>query len=187
MNWTAIIPGPSMLYRIAAYGLLAASLAGTYAVFIHHERQIGRDEQRVVDQAENNKQKAAAAKLLAAETARAHAAEAAFADFKNQQEIVDALNRETSQAQGRRLVALGGPAGQLRDPYASRRGQGCGGAQGAVAASPGNSAADTADATGLLSKELSGFLIGKLAKADAINDAYSSCRADTLNVREQLK
>jgi len=99
MNWTAVIPGPSMLYRIAAYVALAASLAGTYAVFIHHERQIGRDEVHAEWNASKGVQATAALKEAAknaAETQRRLAA---------QQEAQHAHDEELARARADAAIA----------------------------------------------------------------------------------
>jgi hypothetical protein len=179
MSVLDLIPAP---YRLAAELAIVVALAGGVAWFVHHERELGRDEGRAEVMATVNKQKAEASALLAAETARVRATEAALAAFKDKQEITDANNRELTQAQERRLVAIAGPAGRLRDPYAGRGGGG-GGAAGQAATGASGGATGPAEAHGVLSKELSGFLLEQARSADEVNDAYASCRADALNLR----
>lgn len=144
----------------------------------------GRAEQLVVDQAAADRLKAEAVATLATETARVAKAEEALRAFKDQQEIKDADNRKVIDAQGKRLSALAGSAGRLRDPHQTDR---CGG-RGSSATSPQTPASgvggnDTAQGTGLLSKELSGLLQRLMSEADVINVAYVACRADGEAIR----
>lgn len=83
----------------------------------------------------------------------------------------------------RRARAAGGPG--LRDPYAPA----CPAGEpadpaGATAVAGG---ADPAGAGRSLSAELEGFLIERFTRADTINIAYASCRADSIGLREKLR
>jgi hypothetical protein len=162
---------------------VASALAGVWALEAHVEG-IGYDKAAHVYQASIDKQKAEAAATLASETARVRAAEVALQDFKNQQEIQDANHKKTVADLSDSLRRAAGPAGRLRDPYATGCGGGGGGATGQAATSSVDSADYGAERGGLLSAELSGFLESKLQEADTINIAYASCRADATAVRE---
>lgn len=134
-----------------------------------------------------SKQKETAAALLATEINKARAAESALQAAKNDQEIQDAEHQKTVAGLSARLRDLAGPSGRLRDPNAAGCGGGGGSATGPTAPAPGDRAADPAEAGGLLSAQLSGLLQQLTREADDINDAYSSCRADSFAVRELLK
>jgi hypothetical protein len=143
--------------------------AGVATTTDHYEAAIAR-------------QKAQAAELLAAETAKVLARESELQDIRQKQELQDAQHQQTTNALADRLRRLGGPAGRLRDPNATSPGCGRGGAGApdAAPAGPPDRAADRADAGGLLSAELSALLRERLSQADQINLAYASCRADLL-------
>jgi hypothetical protein len=133
------------------------------------------------------RQKLEAQKLLAELTTRAQQAESALLEFRRNQQKVDDANKAIIADQARRLRdAAAAHGGQLRDPNAGR---GCGGpgpeGQGAAGAASG--AGDAAQGGGLLSAQLSGLLIRLTGESDTINRAYASCRADTLNLRDQLE
>ncbi len=132
------------------------------------------------------KQKTDAAQTLAAETAKTRAAEKAVQELINQQDLQDATHQKTVSDLSDRLRRAAGPAGRLRDPNATA---GCGGGggspQGAAASATGDRAADTPEASGLLSADLSGLLQRLTREADDINTAYISCRADSSAVRSQ--
>jgi hypothetical protein len=173
-------------YRLYVEIALVVAIAGGATYAVHHYGNKRAVAQYELDQAAVNKQKAEASAQLAAATAKVRATESALAAFKDKQEITDANNRELTQAQERRLVAIAGPAGRLRDPYAGRGG-GSGGAAGQAPASAGGGAADAAESPGLLSKEASRFFLELAAEADEINNAYASCRADALNLRAAVR
>ncbi|HCY15254.1 MAG: hypothetical protein A2Z93_04055 [Curvibacter sp. GWA2_64_110] len=163
------------------YLALAGAIVLGYQTFVDHQQAIG--EQRATDRYEIalSKQKVDAARLLAAETARANEAERRARELLAEQEKRDAKNLNTVAGLQGRLRALAGPAGQLRDPNAQPgRGCGSGGAQGAPATGATDRPADGAETGGLLSAELSGLLQTRLTEADQINIAYASCRADLM-------
>lgn len=166
---------------------IGAGLALLAALFFG-ERYIegrGAARQLAVDTIAIAKQKTEAAGTLATEIQNTRRAEQALQTFKNTQELKDADHQKTVAGLSARLRDLAGPAGRLRDPNATGCGGGGGSASGAVAAAAGDSAADPAEAGGLLSAELSGLLRARLKEADDINSAYISCRADTYSVRAQ--
>ena len=136
-----------------------------------------------------DRQKLDASATLARETGKTRAAEQTLQAFKNQQEIRDAENKRVVGALADQLRAAAGAAGRLRDPNA--RLAGCGGGGGGTAAADparaGGGAPDAAEAAGLLSKQLTEFLLNQAAEADQVNLAYISCRADSFNLREVLK
>jgi len=74
-------------------------------------------------------------------------------------------------------------AGRMRDPNAT----GCGGgrqdAAGQGSSGPISGGGNAAEASGLLSTELTGLLDKLTREADDINVAYASCRADAFTTR----
>ena len=132
-----------------------------------------------------DQQKEEAALQLAAETAAVQRLTDALAAVLQEQEGTDAKNQQTiAQLRDdlrRRSRAAGGPG--LRDPWAAGCGGGGGGAEGAAAAASQPGAQHPAEAGRLLSAQLEGLLLERFEEADAINAAYASCRADTLNLR----
>lgn len=170
---------------ITALVLLALFVA--YPYWQDNQQAIGEDRATARANAATQAQNKEAAALLAAEKERADAATKALRDFTATQEKTDANVQEQIALLERRLRAAAGAAGRLRDPYAvAASGPGCAGAPGAGTDLAGNSAGDTAQAHGLLSPELSGFLIAKLTDAERINAAYASCRAIAGQLKEAL-
>lgn len=159
-------------------GLLLALMLGVRAI-----DQRGYDRALAEAKAATEKIKREAAATLASEIQKTRQVEQAFQAFKNTQELNDANHQKTVADMSRRLRDLAGPSGRLRDPHAARCGAGGSGTPGAVAATPGDRAADPAEAGGLLSADLSGLLQRTWEEADAINNAYISCRADAYTVR----
>ena len=147
----------------------------------------GYDRARAEDTAAINKQKAEVATTLATETAKALQAERALSHLKNLQELQDADHQKTVSGLSARLRDFAGPAGRLRDPNAAGCGGGGSGTPGEAAPAPGGRTADPAEAGGLLSKQLTEFLLSQAADADQINLAYTSCRLDALTLREVLR
>jgi hypothetical protein len=106
--------------------------------------------------------------------------------LRMQQEKRDGDAQATIAALGedlrRRSRGAGGPG--LRDPFATA-------CRGEPAARPGPAADaggdDAAEAGGLLSAELEGLLLRLHHEADAINNAYASCRQDALNYRAKAR
>jgi len=174
-------------YTWLLYGsLMAALLLGAWRV--HHNIDQGGYQRADAEwQAKVKSQKADAIKLLDEERAKVAATSMSLRNFKDNQEIKDAHNKKAVTGYERRLRAAAGHAGRLRDPNASYA-TGCGGGgdnpQSPDTAGAGHRADDVAQATGLLSKELTQFLLDQAASADDINLAYTSCRADALSIRE---
>ena len=174
------------LYRVLAIGALLGLLTLGYREWAVHQQGIGEARATVTFNAAIEQQKAQAGQLLASETQKAAAATKALHDSKIEREIDDAKNASTVAALAGRLRAAS-TAGRLRDPNAAGCGGGGGGAPGADPARTGGGAADAAEVGGLLSKQLTEFLLAQAADADQVNLAYISCRADSLNLREVLK
>lgn len=162
---------------------VAALLVAGYLAWASHQRAIGEARATArYNQAIEKQQKKAAQKLATA-TTQVLAAEQALQGLKNKQEVQDAQNQKERERLADRLRALADSAGRLRDPHAGHGERG-GGADGADPATAGTRADHAAKADGLLSAELSGLLQRLSREADEINDAYASCRADALAVRE---
>jgi hypothetical protein len=104
-------------------------------------------------------------------------------DLKARQEAEDEKRKMDRLAARDALAAAAGPAGRLRDPNATA--PRCP-ADGPAAPAPAGGAADAAEAGGLLSAPLTRLLRELQLEADTINDAYASCRADALRLRERV-
>jgi hypothetical protein len=180
MSW--LNPGRWLLIG----GLLAALWLG-YGAWAAHQQGIGEARATATYNAAIDKQKTKAGQLLQAETDRANAATSKLIELKTEREKQDVENKSTIAALAVRLRAAAGPAARLRDPHAAGCGS-CGGS--APATDPARAeggAADGAEAGGLLSKQLTEFLLTQAADADQVNLAYTSCRLDALSLREVLR
>ena len=167
---------------IALVGFIA--LAGGLSLWSQYHYDQGVEDTRKVYKAALDRQKITAAQLLATETAKAHDREAELQDAKNEQELKDANHQRKITDLADRLRAATGPAGRLRDPNAvAGCGAGSSSATGQAATAPRDSAADPAQAGGLLSVPLTELLTATLREADEVNAAYASCRADALSLR----
>lgn len=177
----------SWLYRVLAVSALIGLLLLGYRNWVTHQQGIGEALATARYNDAIDKQKLEASAVLARETGKTRQAEQALQDFKNEQEIRDEKNKRVVGALADQLRAAAGPAARLRDPNAAAGcGGGGGGASGADPARAGGGAADGAEAGGLLSKQLTEFLLSQAADADQVNLAYISCRADSLSLREVL-
>ena len=131
-------------------------------------------------------QKKEAAAKLAAEIGKVLKLEHELGAARAAQETRDAENKKTVAGLRadlrKRSRAAGGPG--LRDPWAAGCGSGGGGATPAAAAGADLGAGDAAGEAGRLSSELEGLLLERFERAEAINVAYISCRADSLKLRE---
>lgn len=173
---------PIWAIKIGAGVLLVAALTGGYFAWASRQQGIGEKRATVAFNVKIEAQKKEALAVLVKETARVATAERALHDFKNRQEVKDAGNKKTADNLTARLRALAGNSGRLRDPYAGGR-QGSGVTSSTVTTGPGNRADNGAETSGLFSAEFSQFLQQKLIEADAINNAYISCREDAEAMR----
>jgi len=172
---------PLWAIKIGAGALLFGALIAGYFAWASHQQGIGEERATIKYNAKIEKQQKEAVELLAKETARVTATEKALQASKNNQEIQDAKNTKVVAGLTARLRDLT-VNGRLRDPHAGRGGGG-GAASGAGSSGSGNRPDDGADASGILSADLSGLLQRLTLKADQINNAYISCRADAEAVR----
>ena len=175
----------SLQIKLIAALLALLALGAAFVGYGHHQYTQGVNATTALYEAAIDKQKAQAATLLASETAKTRSTELALQTIKNQQELQDADHQKTVADLSDRLRRLSGSTGRLRDPNAAGCGGGGGSATDQVASAAGDRADDAAQAGGLLSGELSGLLRGLASEADAINNAYASCRADAFAVRAQ--
>lgn len=176
----------SILSRAAVRLVICAVAIVAYS---YYQQQVGESRATAAYNTAIDRQKLDAGAALARETGKTRAAEQTLQAFKNQQEIRDAENKRVVGALADQLRAAAGAAGRLRDPNASSAGCGIGGSgtPGADPARAGGGTADAASDAGLLSKQLTEFLLAQAADADQVNLAYVSCRADAMNLRETLK
>lgn len=126
------------------------------------------------------KQKLEADKIIAFEAANVKATEKRLRDFKDNQEVQDASNQKKIHDLNSRVRSLSNVVGQLRDPYAGSGNS----PQGATPTDASNSIYNRAEACGVLSKQLTGFLSDQAQSCDEINVAYISCRADAFSIRQ---
>lgn len=164
---------------------ISAALALVAALFFAEQHIEGRgyDRAKAEDTAALAQQKTQAADQLALETDKTRATERALQALKNTQELQDATHQKTIADLSSRLHTLADNAGRLRDPHAAGCGPSGSSTPSAATPAPGDSAANPANAGGLLSADLSGLLQRLTAEADTINIAYASCRADAIAVR----
>ena len=177
----------SWLYRVLSAGALIGLLLLGYRNWATHQQGIGEARATAAYNAAIDKQKREADQLLQTETDRANAATAKLLDLKTEREKEDAENKSAIDSLAVRLRAAAGPTSRLRDPHVAGCGGGSGGAPGEDPARAGGSAADGAEASGFLSKQLTEFLLSQAADADEVNLAYTSCRLDALSLREVLR
>jgi hypothetical protein len=172
--------------RILAAALVLAAILGGIWGYGHHQHTQGLAEGDARTtaryEAALTKQKAQAQAQLDAALADKARIEAEYAHFKTQQESKDATNQTTVEGLRAQLRAAAGAAGRLRDPNAARCGPSSDGATPPPAGPTGDSAGYPAQATGLLSAQLTGLLEQLTSEADAINLAYASCRAERLHL-----
>ncbi|MDH6185470.1 hypothetical protein [Polaromonas sp. CG_23.6] len=180
MSWFS--PTRWLVLGVSIVGLVLAALWLDTA-----RQQIGYDRATAEWVVKVDRQKAESQRVLDIETAKSDAVTQALNDFKISQELQDAKNQTTVADLQGRLRAAAGAAGRLRDPNAAGCGGGGTGAQGADPTGTGDRAGDNAEAGGLLSRELTEFLLSQTASADKINIAYASCRADAIHIRDALK
>ncbi len=131
--------------------------------------------------------KSRAAKLLAQAINDNLDAEAKLATALADREKSDAQYKTTVQTYRNQVLAAAGVTGRLRDPNAEAGGcgRGGGGAAAQAVAGAAGGAGDGAERAGLLSKELTEFLLAQAYEADRVNIAYKSCKADAIAIREQ--
>lgn len=160
-----------------------ALVAAIFGFGLYEYRQ-GAEHTKLIYDVAIQSQKIAANAVLAVETSKVHVRDEALNDLKNQQELKDADHQKTTLRLTDQLRTAAGTVKRLRDPNAP----GCGGGGGypASKATTGadSGAADRTDASGLLSAELTQLLQSDAQKADDINNAYASCRADSQAVRQ---
>lgn len=166
---------------------VALAIGGAVAAWNHHgeaEYQRGHDAATLVANSRIDGQIIEAGKKLREAQKERDAVRDDFQKFKDTQELKDEQNKKTSAAAARQLADLAGASKRLRDPNAT---PGCRSSGGAGAQAPGNVAGDRADdraeTSGLLSEQLSGLLLARIKEADAINDAYASCRPYALKAQ----
>lgn len=175
-----LIPLP---YKILAMVILCAALVAGYFGWQTHQRSIGAEAQRLVDAQAIQDQKNEAARILAAETAKVAATEKTLRAFVSAQEVQSVKDQRVAADLGRQLRAAT-IDGRLHDPFA-RSGDCSAAADSGTAAPPGDSAGDPAPPGGLLSAELTGLLQRLTAEADELSNAYTACRAWSVEVKEQ--
>ncbi|APW38452.1 hypothetical protein RD110_15625 [Rhodoferax koreense] len=177
-----IVPGWAWAALLAAYMV--------HGCAVGHQRDVARldaqaQKTRVSDlNTAIERNKGEAAQKLAAESERVRNAERALQAQKDAQEIRDAQAKTVSDDLRQKLRTAAGPAGRLRDPNAptcTGGGSGGAGAEGAAPGHPADRPADGAETGGLLSTDLTGLLQRLTREADAINDAYASCKPTVIN------
>lgn len=168
------------LWRLGGALLLMGTLTASYYGWRSHQRGIGAAPYIAAIAV----QKKEATAKLAAETDRVNAVNKQLEFALATQEKTDVSNQQKSDGLALRLRDLAAANnGRLRDPAGC--GGGGGGAANQAAANAPDRAADGADAGGLLSGPISELFIRLTKEADTINNAYASCRPDSINIRAQ--
>lgn len=166
---------------------LLASLMAAVLGYGEVRYNAGVKAQKQTDQLAVDKLKTEAAETLGAQTRKVLALERALADAKAQLEIDYEKRRMDSKAASVVLdAAAARNGGRLFDPHAGGCRSSGGGTESAPAASAGGGEGAGAQAGGLLSVQLSDLLRGRLQEADAVNDAYAICRADSIMLRQKV-
>ena len=163
------------------WAILFAGATATACVETHQKTLAQLDTQTL--KTAIGAQKLEASRLLTKMTERADAATLELATAKATQETKDAQAAQTVETLKSQLAAAAGPAGRLRDPNAPGCGSSGGSPEGQTPGNPQGGPGDAPQAGGLLSAELTGLLSKLTFEADDINEAYISCRADSLQVR----
>lgn len=171
---------------VLVLALVLATLYFGYDPWSAHQQGIGETRATVRYNGAIKQQKDEAAMLLIAESTKAEVAERALNDFKTNQELKDAANKNTVAGLENRLRYAAGAAGRLRDPNTTGCRGGGGGSKSVDPASADLGAEDTAEAGGLFSVGATALLQRLTREADDINIAYASCRADAMNMRKAL-
>lgn len=141
------------------------------------QRDHARAELKTIKAAVTAQNIEAAAKFKT-KTDEAKALETQLKAFRAAQEKTDAANKTTVADLSRKLRAAGG----LRDPGRPSGGSPAGQAPAATA----DRAGDAPSGAGLLSESFTAMLLADAARADEINLAYISARADALSLRELI-
>ncbi len=170
-------------YKILAMVLLCAALIAGYFGWQTHQRAIGAEEQRQVDDLAIQAQKNEAARILATETAKVMATEKTLRAFVSAQEVQSVKDQRVAADLGRKLRDAS-VDGRLRDPFA--RSGDCGATpDSGTAAPPGDSPGDPTPAGGLFSAEATQLLTDLTAEADEMSNAYTACRAWAVEVKDK--
>ena len=170
------------------YKLLAgflAMLAMLAAVALYGHRQYNKGVQLTTLRYETAiaKQKAAAAEQLAVVTTQIAAKEQILQLAKDKQNITDAQHTKTiNTLSGKLRVALNASSG-LCDGTSAGCGLGGGGTSVAANCDAHTSSNDTTGCGRIFSAGVADLLEQLTFKADAINNAYTACRADAIQIR----
>lgn len=171
-----MIPLP---YKIIALLLAFIGIVGACMLYGHFQYARGVRITTLTYEAAIAKQKNAAAQQLALATTQVAEKEHSLQVAKDNQDIKDAQHTQT----------VSSLSGKLRDALASSvcDNAGCGGGSNSANGPTGSGAnAGTNNATvrgGLFSADFVELLEQLTLKADTINDAYASCRADAFTIR----
>jgi len=126
-------------------------------------------------------------KALADEVQKTHGVELKLSAALSAQELKDESHRKiVARYTGRISDLLAAGSGRLRDPNMPAASAPCSVPAPSDPALARSGADNTAEAGGLLSKELSGLLSARLQEADELNLAYASCRSDSITLRAAL-
>lgn len=128
------------------------------------------------------KQKDAASQKLAEVTTQVAVKEHSLQVAKDNQDIKDAQHAKIVSNLSSKLRNAINTTGGLCDSSAGR-GIRSGGASGAISGNANGSTNDAAHGDGILSADFAQLLEQLTRKADDINNAYASCRADAISIR----
>ena len=179
-----MIPTIIKYRKVIAGGALLILLVIGYIYWASYQQGVGEARATHKYNALIDKQKREAAELLARETAKVDKAKKELHDEKNEREVQDARNAKHVANLSTRLRDLT-VNGRLRDPNAGRGACSDTTVHGSTPSSS-DSPDNGAEASGLLSTELTGLLQQLTGEADEINIAYNSCRQYLGKVREVI-
>lgn len=132
-------------------------------------------------------QKKEAGRILELERAKTEKINADLRESRAKLEKASAQRIIDSKAAEKRLdAAAARNGGRLHDPNQTGCGSGGSGPQADPPAVAGVSAANPAEAGGLLSLPLSELLRRAMRESQEVNDAYADCRQDAINTRAPL-
>ena len=169
--------------KVIAFLLAIIGLAVGIYFFGEHRFQQGDDAASLRWGSVVDKMKIEAAADLAKEVLKTKSVEDVLASALHERELKDADNHKTIEVLSTYIRNLVGDTGRLRDPNATGCGSSGGGTAGQTFSSASSGPADGTETGGLLSVQITELFTGIVREADDINEAYISCRADSLQVR----
>lgn len=169
-------------YRYLIYFGIFLSVITGYNIWANHEQSIGYDKAKVEYEKVIQDQKDIATQALITETAKVTVKEKELQEFKNNREVIDRANTKKVNALSNSVRAM---SQQLRDPHQISAIKYSNSSSSSDSSNSNSGSGNGAEASGLLSAELTGLLSRITSEADEINLAYISCKEDSQNIRKK--